>query len=250
MVATPTIPETALRPFYLLAVKDPARRRVYEQALATMKTNWKAFKSLKEASQQAYHTPCSALLIDMPLIVRASSAEKTASEDVMQGIPNALLNIFGVTKEIRLLPRGKCAIETHSLAQFIEHCDTLPPKLFFPRNRVNLNLNILLCDNADFDGAERTACMDLSLGGCFVFSARTDVSQGSAVWLRFVGLNDQTPVLGTVCWKREWGRSHKIPGMGICFETISDDLRVEMNDLLNSLNPPRSPGAETAEPNS
>jgi Tfp pilus assembly protein PilZ len=61
-------------------------------------------------------------------------------------------------------------------------------------------------------------------GGCFIFSThewdlRTEVS------FTVVEFPDPSPISGEVRWQIPWGKSQRIPGIGVKFVTIREDQR-------------------------
>jgi hypothetical protein len=44
-------------------------------------------------------------------------------------------------------------------------------------------------------------------------------------------LNDKSPILATVCWKREWGMTNDIPGIGIRFDKMTKQQETELLSL-------------------
>jgi hypothetical protein len=79
--------------------------------------------------------------------------------------------------------------------------------------------------------AERTVCIDFSPGGCFLFSVNDEITPQSTVWIRLIALSDPSPITSTVCWKREWGMTSEIPGIGIRFDEMTPQQQAEILSL-------------------
>jgi hypothetical protein len=220
-----------MQPQILLAVEEEERRLVYEAFIKKERVICHTVSSLRDVANQAARQPYNAIFLDMPLIVKASRYEKSLLEDALHAIPNARLNITAKTRKIRMLvswdtPGGSRTVEEH-----LRYCCEQPPRVALIRNRVPLNLNALLSCSPDMADAERTACIDFSPGGCFLFYVNDDIPLESTVWLRLTALNDQTPIVSTVCWKREWGITNEIPGIGIRFDSMSPQQQAEILSL-------------------
>jgi hypothetical protein len=66
---------------------------------------------------------------------------------------------------------------------------------------------------------ERTVTINISKGGCFLFSGR-DWSNTPKAWFIINELQDKTPIAGDIRWTVEWGKQMTIPGIGLSFKHI------------------------------
>jgi len=210
-----------MQPQILLAVADEARRSLYEAFLRKERVICQAVSSLREVATQTAKQPYNAIFLDMPLIVRASQYEKSLVEDALRALPHARLNITASSGEISMLVSGDSHESSATPEEYLRYCCEQPVKTVLPRNRIPLNLNAELSHHSENRSKERTVCIDISPGGCFLFSANDEIALQSTVWINLVILNDPTPILSTVCWKREWGMTNDIPGVGIRFDEMS-----------------------------
>lgn len=219
-----------MQPQILLAVEEEERRLVYEAFVKKERAICHSVSSLRDVANQAAKQPYNAIFFDMPLIVKASRYEKSLVEDALHALPNARLNITAKTQKIRMLVSwdtgGARTAEEH-----LRYCCEQPPRVALIRNRVPLNLNAALSRSPDMADAELTACIDFSPGGCFLFCVNDEITLQSAVWIRLVALNDPTPIASTVCWRREWGITNEIPGVGIRFDKITPQQQAEILSL-------------------
>jgi hypothetical protein len=220
-----------MQPQILLAVEEEERRLIYEAFVKKERAICHSVSSLRDVANQAARQPYNAIFLDMPLIVKASRYEKSLVEDALHTLPNARLNITAKTQKISMLvswdtEEGACTVEEH-----LRYCCEQPPMVALISNRVPLNLNAVLSRSPDMANGERTACIDFSPGGCFLFCVNDEIPLQSTVWLRLITLNDQTPIESTVCWKREWGITNEIPGIGIRFDRMSPQQQAEILSL-------------------
>jgi len=217
-----------MQPQILLAVEDEERRLVYEAFVKKERVICHSVSSLRDVANQAARQPYNAIFLDMPLIVKASRYEKSLVEDALHTLPNARLNITGKTGKIRMLVSWDTRAGAGTAEDHLRYCCEQPPRIAVIRNRVPLNLNALLSRSPDMADAERTACIDFSPGGCFLFCVNDEIPLELTVWIRLVALNDQTPIESTVCWKREWGLTNEIPGVGIRFDRMTQQQQSEI----------------------
>jgi hypothetical protein len=214
----------------LLVVADEARRTLYEQFFKKEKVICQAVSALRDVSTQIARQPYNAIFLDMPLISYASHYEKSLVKDVLRVLPHASLDITA-THEISVVVSGEVYESSHSPEEFLRYCCEQPVKTVAPQNRIQLNYNAVLSRSPDLADAERTVSIDISPGGCFLFCVNDDITLHSSVWVSLIILNDSTPIPSTVCWKREWGMTNDVPGVGIRFEKMTEQQQTEMLSL-------------------
>lgn len=144
--------------------------------------------------------------------------------------------------EIVILAAGEVRGSITTLADYLQYCRTQPLRLVHRRDRLPLYLHALLSPTPDMADAERTFCLDVSEHGCFLFTAADGIHPGSLVWLRFVTLDDPSPIRALVHWKRPWGTSIEFPGIGIHFEGITPQQEAVIHSLLERKRHEQTPG--------
>lgn len=219
-----------MQPQILLAVADEQRRQRYEAFLSKERVICQTVSSLRDVSTQTAKQPYHAIFVDMPLYVRASHYQKSLAEDALKALPHARLNLTP-SGEISILVSGEGHESSSTPEEYLHFCCQQPVKLVKPRTRIRLHINALFSHSEDFRDACRTACVDISAGGCFLFSTDVKVAPHDTVWVRLVNLNDQTPITSMVCWKREWGTSNEMPGVGIRFDGMTEDQQNQLTDI-------------------
>lgn len=215
----------------LLVVKDMERKARFLRKMDELDTAFSVVCSLQEAILQASEEPHCGVLIDMLLMVRVPVSLKASVEGLLYGLPSATLNIHVSSGDIRILTRGATVSECSSIDQFVKVCAGFSPKTIFPKKRESLYFNALLDRDTEFTSAERTACIDISSGGCFLFSVRDDLAIGDTVWIKLVGIGHDYPVKGVVSWIRVWGTTQHIPGIGVNFISVSDELKKTIYEM-------------------
>jgi Tfp pilus assembly protein PilZ len=220
-----------MQPQILLAVADEERRRIYEAFFKKEHVICQAVSSLRDVAMQTARQPYNGIFLDVPLILRASRYEKSLVEDALRALPNARLNITTKTGEISILVSGEAHESSRTPEAYLGYCCGQPVKIVLPRDRIPLYLNAGLSRAPDMAAAARTVCIDISTGGCFLFSVNDEIALQSTVWVSLVILNDPAPILSTVCWKREWGMTNEIPGVGIRFDEMTEQQQAQIFSL-------------------
>jgi hypothetical protein len=203
----------------ILVVKNPERRAQYIDKLAEYGLSCCGADSLQEAVKHAAEEPHCGILIDIQQMLRISPSQKTEAEDMLNGLPSATMNIHAGSGAIRILPRGALVSGCSSLDQFVSVCVSFIPKLIFIRKREPVHFNVLLDRTSAFDRPDKTVCIDISTGGCFLFCVWEDIMIGDTVWIKMPETERDAPIKAVVCWVRRWGTSPQIPGIGVSFET-------------------------------
>jgi hypothetical protein len=222
-----------MQPQMLLVVLVEERRCIYEEFLAREQVSCRVVPSLREMVTQAAKFPHCGVLLDMPIIVKASLYDKNLAEDAMRGLPCARLNISRKSGDILVLPIGVSNEKKVTASEFVRTCCAIPPKIVFIRNRIPLHLNAMLSRSPDMADAVQTVCIDFSEGGCFLYSTDTNLVPQTPIWIRLIGLSDQSPIQGMICWKREWGIVNKIPGIGIRFDVLTGKQQEEILAVIS-----------------
>jgi len=220
-----------MQPQILLAVADEERRLIYEAFVKQERAICHTVSSLRDVANQAARQPYNAIFLDMPLIIKASRYEKSLVEEALQALPNARLNVTAKTRKIRMLVSWDDQEGARTPEEHLKFCCEQPPKAAPICNRVPLNLNAVLSRSPDMADAERTVCIDFSPGGCFLFSVNDEIISQATVWIRLIALSDPSPIASTVCWKREWGMTSEIPGIGIRFDEMTPQQQAEILSL-------------------
>jgi len=217
----------------ILVVSVEARKSNYLRQLDKYDVSWNVVESLRDAVKLASIEPHNGILIDMPLMIRKSVTIKIAVDDLLCALPGATLNFNTLNGELHLLPRGDKSSDCTSIDQFIGVCAAFSPKLLFFKKRVPLHYNTLLDISETLENPDRTVCIDISVGGCYLFCVREDIDIDSTVWIKFVAFNHENPIEAKVRWICKWGATDKIPGIGVEFNNMPNDLQKKIGELID-----------------
>jgi hypothetical protein len=103
-----------------------------------------------------------------------------------------------------------------TLDSFASKCREFEPRRIRASVRESKSIAVYLAADETFVDAEKVVTINISDGGCFVYSAR-EWALGSRVWLRFP--NVEAVFCGTVCSMRPWGNNKLLPGIGVKLDT-------------------------------
>lgn len=222
-------------PCLILVTRSETRAQVYRDALELRGVACHPITELREVAPLAAQTAFSGILLDMPVVTKASPSEKGAIEDVLQALPSAYLNIAPATDTIKLLMATGNHGSARSLEEFLAICQAFPPRQVRPNDRAPLHLNALLYHPENEQVPEQTVTLNVSEDGCFLFSTNPANAPEQQVRIDFIGLTDRTPIIATIRWVRHWGEVHHMPGIGVNFEQISKAQLLQLSSLLTSL---------------
>lgn len=223
-------------PLVLLVSRSASRTQLYRESLDRLGISCLGISGLKEVCVLAAGTPFSGILLDMPIMAKSSAGEKADIEDILKALPSAYLNIAPASDAVKLLTATGTQGTARSLEEFAEICKGFTPRLVSPKDRYPLFLNALLhCDDAG-PSPQKTATLNVSSNGCFLFFTDNRITYGQQVMIDFVGFEDRTPISAEVCWIRPWGdQGNHLPGIGVRFITISDLQSARIASLLEKI---------------
>lgn len=224
-------------PTLILVSRSDTRTQTYREALELRGFACSPVTELQEVASLTCRHPYSGVLLDMPIITKASQTDKKLLEDIIKALPSAYLNIAPATDSIKLLTADNHHGTARSMEEFLTICNNFTPRLVRPKDRVPLHLNALVTHQGYEAEPEQTVTLNVSGQGCFLFSAHPENRPEQQVSISFVGLADQTPIISTIRWVRHWGEVHQMPGIGVTFEQINEDQRRQLNELMISLKP-------------
>lgn len=224
-------------PTLILVARSDTRIQTYREALELRGFACCPVSELKEVAALTCRHLFSGVLLDMPIIIKASQADKKLLEDILKALPSAYLNIAPATDSIKLLTADNHHGTARSMEEFLTICNGFTPRLVRPNDRVPLHLNALVTHQGYESDPEQTVTLNVSGQGCFLFSTHPENQPEQQVGICFVGLDDRTPIISTIRWVRHWGEVHQMPGIGVTFEQITEDQRRQLNELMGSLKP-------------
>jgi len=210
----------------LMVVEEPEARSAYEEALCRVGVSYHVAASFNEVLRMSIDAAYSGLLIDILTLVRSSKEEKSIAYDCINFYPTLRVKWDARTKNMSLSPLEQSfSTDPESvLAHFIEsRCKSFCARSLRRFNRKDTYLSLILSTCRTFPDAEslKTFTVNVSQGGAFVQTTEPPAI-GDTVWLRFFEMPGEEPVKAIICWRIEWGGSRSIPGVGVMFDSLSE----------------------------
>lgn len=220
-----------MKPKILLAVKEKKRREFYLSLFEPF-ADCEVLEQLNDIPTKTGKIPFNGLIIDLPMYVKATYMEKVHIDESIHAMPSAVINFKDKSAHILMVECRYGIAKT--IEDLISVCILHQPRVVYPRDRIDMHLNARLSVSRQLsDDAERTCTMNVSKGGCFLFTVEFDrFEQEMSVFFEFPVLKDRTLIVGKVRWKREWGTTHSAPGIGISFESITEGQQLEIESII------------------
>ncbi len=219
----------------LLYVHESAPETVYLDLVSSLNVECEVVHSFVSFYQQAIGvTTYNGFLVDIVSSIKAPPFDRVVIKELMDVYPSLRLRWDPKSGEVRTLMTGAGVGQKISIAYFVTtYCGAFTDRALRLRPRQNINCSVAWSAHAQMSDEEssRTVTVDISVGGCFLYSADT-IEVGSTIWLRFVDLVDNSPIKFQVLWLIEWGQSNKMPGWGGKFLCISDAQLAEIGALI------------------
>jgi hypothetical protein len=105
------------------------------------------------------------------------------------------------------------------------------------RRPAHFNIRLSRSDRASRSHPVLTVSVNVSIGGCFIYTV-DDYEIDSEIRLVMKELVDQTPVKGIVRWRRAWGESMQVTGIGV---QLLDMPPAQLEDFSAKARLPESP---------
>ncbi len=223
-------------PLVLLVSRSASRTQAYREALECSGLSCMAITTLNNFTNLVSGIKFNGILLDMPVMNKASANDRIALEDVLKAMPSAYLNIAPASDVIKLTIATGTQGNARSFEEFSSLCTNFPARLICPKLRYPLYLQASLsnCPVSVFE--EHTVTLNVSSKGCFIFSANAEFNIDQRIFVRFISLEDTAPMSAAVCWHRQWGSNgNLIPGIGIRFDNPSESQLNQIKSLLEPL---------------
>ncbi|MEA3465361.1 MAG: PilZ domain-containing protein [Thermodesulfobacteriota bacterium] len=214
----------------LLYIHDSEIGKKYLNALSLKDVECEVVHSFELFYKHVLGHSYSGLLVDIVSSIRASVADREVLKELMEVYPSLRLRWDPESGDIRTLLTGAGAGQKISIDHFIKtYCLLFHPRALRLQCRKEIHCNVVysVCAEMPEEATQRTVTLDLSVGGCFLISSHC-LARGSVLFLRFLELDDNTPIKVEVQWCREWGKSMNVSGVGVRFLEIQPGQREEI----------------------
>jgi len=218
----------------LLIAEEGLSRSAYVEVLKELDVEVDCVASPDDISGALIDAPYSGLLIDVPTMIRCECIDKNRITRIMDRFPVLRLLYNPKYGGIRGLTQGGTVRDNRDLAEFVlTECVPFPPRSIRVVRRHNLVFNVLLHSNPERleQDPEQTVTVNISEHGCFIYTVKPWQIDNSA-WVVITDLEDHTPIELAVKWKRPWGESMRMPGIGVSFETMTTHQYVQLHSFI------------------
>ena len=216
----------------ILVCKEGDARQAYLNEMKALGVEVDVVSSYYEFLKTRVSTPYQGLMIDLVTQMKMSVEEKNVSKEILGFFPTLQLKWDAESGSIRNISIGKTTT-SGSLKEFIHtECQSFTARAVRLNMRKVVHFNVLLSNDESMDekALERTVTINISKGGCFLFSGR-DWSNTPKAWFIINELQDKTPIAGDIRWSVEWGKQMTIPGIGLSFKHIKPS---QLEELVNN----------------
>ena len=218
-----------MKPRVILISREGDAKQTYLNAIKTLEADVDTVSSFGELHRALIQTPYNGVMIDLVTKIRAKKAEKELFHQILELFPVVQLNLEEKSGEIRTLYFGQ-SVGGGTLEEFVHReCQSFFPRTIRSSLRKRIHFNVTISKNDDFSGIEieKSVTIDVSEGGCFIYTIN-EWERQQEVWLRIKELSDGAPILGEVRWRIPWGKTMKLPGIGVQFMQISEEQSDEI----------------------
>ena len=225
-----------MKPKVILVSREGAAKQTYLHALKTLEADVDTVSSFGELHRALIHTSYHGVMIDLVTKVRAKKVEKELFHQILELFPVVQLNTEDKSGKIRTLYFGQ-SVGGGTLEKFIhEECRSFLPRKIRSSLRKRIHFNVTMSKSDDFaeEEIEKTVTIDISQGGCFIYSINEWEGRQIA-WLIINELNDSTPIPCEVRWRIPWGKMMKVPGIGLKFTGLTKNQLEEILDKSDLL---------------
>lgn len=215
----------------LLVSREGVARQKYQDAIRNFGVQLDTVSTLRELYNAMTDTPYNGVLIDLLTKIKAPQDERTLIHEVLERFPVILLKWENKTETIKSLYYGQVK-NGEILENFVtQECQLFKARKIRSNARVSIHFNIVLAKSDDLTekNIEQTISIDVSRGGCFIYSTKTWKRESSA-WFIIKELEDNTPIRGEVKWEVAWGKAMRVPGIGVMFKDIKECQLKEIYD--------------------
>ena len=215
----------------ILACGDPKAAEAYLKRIRKPEIEVDLVSSLSELYKGMQAKGYNGILLDVKTKVRASAEEKEHIHGLLESFPVLQINLDRETGEVGSLSAGRSG-KGSALEDFLDReCGSFQERSVRSSVRRDVNLNVLLADKTCHSekGAVRSITLNISRGGCFIYSTR-EWDLHERLGFSVVELSDPSLITGEVRWHVPWGKSTRIPGVGVKFVSIQKDQHRDLCD--------------------
>ncbi|MBI5590171.1 MAG: PilZ domain-containing protein [Deltaproteobacteria bacterium] len=216
----------------LIAQEDKAREK-YLEVLGKCGVHVFTSASFQDLSEEIYGQSFHGIFLDLPTKIKSLKQNKNYVYGLVESFPVSHLKINDETGEISCFHYSQKSGGT--MLDFINNeCRNSIPRMIRSDARKEIHLNVMLYKTENATQPEFSVTMDISKGGCFIFSAQ-EWEEGNEVWIHINEFKDKALISGQIRRAIRWGQSMRIPGIGVEFRKISASQKEALLNLYAAI---------------
>ena len=210
-------------PRILLIVQHGAARDRYRREIGRTGAQIDTAASFTEFQGALTQSAYNGIVIDIPTKIQAMNRHKALVNSILERFPVIQVNQEKGSGRIRALLHGRNRRQGELQALIREACLDSPPRRLRATQRHAIHFNLMLwrARHSEADEIERSVTINVSQGGCFIYTTAR-FHKGQPVWIRIMELDDKSLIACEVVHRRQWGDAMTIPGIGVCFQSMTD----------------------------
>ena len=216
----------------LLIAQDDNARQKYSIALEKCAVRLFVSESFQDLSEEICSQSYHGIFLDLYTKMKAINKNKNLVYGLLENFPVCQLKINDQTGEINCFYTSqKCG---GTMLDFINNeCRNTVPRMIRSDTRKEVHCNVILYKSKDDAQPEFSVTINISKGGCFIFSIRK-WEIGDKVWMQINELEDKELISGQIRYVARWGESMRIPGIGVEFRIISASQTEEISNMKSA----------------
>ena len=219
----------------IISLED-GERKFYEDMLSEYsRLGLEGFSTIQQFRNMCKDNQYSGIIVDNRTLIRSTMEDREFFSLLCEGFPVMRISRNPDNINISCLIEGKQLVDLKG-KQLLDHfirsdCTKISPHQVRINSRKQIFFNIM-ADFPEPNQSIKTNLWDISEGGCFVLATNGKNEMGDDIILTIQDFKDQTPIKGTVKWRKQWGTDiSKLPGYGVSFIDITENQVQEIRSL-------------------
>ena len=169
------------------------------------------------------------IIVDLRTKLSVPRDQKVLAYDLLEHYPVLQSRIIPDSGRLQTMPFGKAQRDVSMEVFLSEECPNFAARKIRSAIRRTIHFNVVLSKSGNFTAneVEKTVTLNVSRDGCYILSTQQFEDRSSVAFI-IKELKHRTPIVGEIRWVIPWGKTMRIPGIGVKFEDIHRDQLAEM----------------------
>jgi hypothetical protein len=219
----------------IILADTPQTLSIFGTALDNLGIHYEKAESVLKMRKKMQTAPFNGVILDVLTTIKAAPQEKIIIQEISELYPTLRLRWDSRNHCFRGLIIGETLDQKHPISDFLQRfCYSTPERVFRQHKRLPIHFNVLISQDEEFseNKTEKSVTLDISGGGCFLFSTR-NWEKIDVAWVRFLDFSEKGPYRVQICRFLPWGRGKFFPGIGVKFVDLTPDQIKELGRQLN-----------------